>query len=184
MVSSLLYFFSYLFLLPFFLRIIFRYHRLPIGHPLYYLVLQLTNFFIYPIAKILPPTLYIDRPAILTTLLITAFFTHLKCLFQSVHLFFEVLLVVTLLDWCNRLIILYVALGVLRILTPLLALPKALELLIDELTDPAVNKIIFFSRALPQHMSFFIKKYSLFVFVALLMCAHISFEIMMLQRMS
>ncbi len=183
MIPSLLYFLSYLFLLPFFLRILFRYHRLALGHPLYYLILQITNPFIYPITKIITPTLYIDRPTAIFTFGMIVIFAQLKFLFKASGPFFEVLLVISALDWLNRMIILYVALGFLRLARPILTLPRALEALIENFTDPALSKLLFFSKLLPPPLPILIRKYPLVVWVVFLVCCHLIFETMMLERL-
>jgi len=183
MIHSLLYFLSYLFLLPFFLRILFRYHRLPLGHPLFCLVLQLTNPFIYPIAKVISPTIYMDRPAGVFTFTVILLLTQIKFLFKPIGPFFEVLLVISALDWLNRIMILYVALGVLRLIRPFLSMPKALEALIEDFTDQAVSKLVFFAHVFPSLIQQVIRKYPLIIWVLILIFTHLIFEEMMLERL-
>jgi len=183
MIHSLLYFLSYLLLLPFFLRILFRYHRLPLGHPLFCLVLNMTNPFIYPLSKIVSPSLYVDRPACVFTFTMMIILTQIKFFFQLTGPFFEVLLVISALDWLNRIIILYVVLGLLRLIRPVLSMPKSLEALIENFTDPALRKLIFFSYIFPSFIQTIIRKYPLILWVAILIGIHLVFEEMMLERL-
>jgi hypothetical protein len=183
MIYSFLYFLSYLFLLPFFLRIIFRYHRIPLGHPLSFLIMQITNSAIYPISKVIPPSLYLDKASAIFTFIVIAFLTQLKFSGNPAGLFFEVLLVISSLDWMNRIIILYIAFGSLRILSSFFSIPRALDIIVEDLTDPFLSKMIFFSKIFPSPIYHIVRKYPLFLWVTILLLTHLFFEAMILERL-
>jgi len=182
MIHAFLYFLSYLFLLPFFIRILFRFHRISLGHPLSFLILQITNPFLYQLTRSFPSSLYWDKAATLFTFSFLFFMNQLRLLGHS-HAFLEVICVVTLLDWLNRIFIIYLCMAFFKISLKFINLAPSLESIIDEFTLGAVHTI----HALLKNLAFIPKtirfSLALGLWITCLIFIHLLFEQWILIRL-
>jgi len=175
---------SYLILIPFFLRIVMRYHRIALGHPLFFTILELTNPIVYPIARIVPPSMYYDRAAIIVTWICVFIINQMKLFFHPHPPFLEVLTILSCLDWLNRLIILYLSFAVLRGIQGFLQIARPLELIVEQIVDPSIMTMLSFMRMLPNTFQNILRKYPLACWIIMLFCMHLYLEEMMIQRLA
>ncbi len=182
MIYALLYFLSYLFLLPFFIRILFRFHRISLGHPLSFLIMQITNPFLFRLTHFFPSSLYWDKAATIFSFGVLFLMNQLRLLNHN-HAFLEVIFVVSLLDWLNRILIIYLSMSLLKACIRFVNIAPSLESIIDHFTLNAIQTI----SAVLYHVAFIPKvaraSLGLGLWIICLASIHLLFEQWILVRL-
>ena len=145
-------FFIQLFLLPFFVRILFRFHQIPFNNMLHMAMFQFTNRFIYPLSRWIKPSRAIDWPALAFIFIAMFILCQLRSVMtigRGAGLLIGSLIVI--LELLNRMCIIYISAGLLSY-SSLFMGGGSNKPLIDityELTNWQLKKISFLMRQMP-----------------------------------
>jgi hypothetical protein len=182
---QILSFFAQLFLLPFFLRLLFRFHKIAFSNPIYLAILHFTNRFTYPLSQWIYPSKTIDWHAVFFIFIAMLFLVQLRSgllLGQSLGLITASIIV--FLESINRICVIYVAAGLLAHTPTLMNIPSN-RVFLDigyELTQQQVKSITFFLRQIPILRVYFLR-WSFWVWVFCMLLVNLSLEHIILRLM-
>ncbi|NBW58092.1 hypothetical protein EBR43_10015 [bacterium] len=171
-------FFIQLFLLPFFVRILFRFHQIAFNNMLHIAMLQFTNRFISLVSRWIKPSRRIDWPALTFIFIVMFILCQLRSIITIGHgagLLIGSLIVVV--EFFNRICIIYISAGLLSYSSLFIAggSNKPFIDITYELTNWQLKKVSFLMRQMP----FFrmnLLKWTFWVWLLLMIFINLSLE--------